>query len=126
MTQIIRREMLDFIRNAANRVALVSGTPTLGAAVSGLSRIDTAVGGRTLTWTAGFSVIISGKDTLVSSNSATSNALNFSVPQGVTPTNLIVFNTVTGTADVIIPLTDVPSYAGGDGPYFVRRVSFTI
>jgi hypothetical protein len=95
-----------------------SGTSLIDTAVSGAPKID---GAKTLSWataTNGFSIS--------TTNSATSNPLNYSVPQSTVLTRLFLVDsggTIRGT--ITLPAV-IPTYTTGAGPYYVRGLTLTI
>jgi hypothetical protein len=94
-----------------------SGTSLIDTAVSGAPKID---GAKTLSWgTASGGV-------LATTNSATSNPLNYSVPQSTVLTRLFLVDsggTIRGT--ITLPAV-IPTYTTGAGPYYVRGLTLTI
>jgi hypothetical protein len=95
-----------------------SASTLLGQDVTGLTTIG---GEKTLSWataTDGFSVS--------TTNSATSNPINYSVPQSTTITRLLLVNSSDiVTASMTLPAT-IPTYTAGDGPYYVRGITLNM
>ena len=131
MNTIIKREILEYLDGLLLQLYLVEdptniislGTPMNNAPVVPLI-ID---GVKPLSW--GVVTQPSGEPEnrfIQTSNSATSNPLNYSVPAGKAPNKLVLTQNTGGVANIIIPLTGVPSYAAGDGAYFVRSIRLKV
>ncbi len=94
-------------------------TIPLGSPIANIS--STLIGGeRTLSWGTATSTSVT------TTNSATSNPINYSVPQNKSPRGLVIINSSnTIVCDITLP-TPLPSYSSGDGPYYVRGITLNL
>ena len=120
LTTTVGNAILDSIVSSYDTLYLLKTSgATIDVAVStyGGIVVDNA---KTLSWASA-----SGGTSVSTSNSATSNPLNYSVPANSALTQLILVdsgNVVRGIISLVTP----PTYTGGDGPYFVRDIELTL
>jgi hypothetical protein len=116
LTTVAKNGILNSILTSFATVYL--GTSATNLIGTDVTTITTIGGSKTLTWataTNGLSV--------ATTNSATSNPINFSVPQSTALTRLFLVNgsnIITGS--IVLPTT-IPTYTAGDGAYYVRGIT---
>jgi hypothetical protein len=122
VTEYTTKRMMDTAKTYFITAYLIRGTTA--------NYIDTAFGAwsafvvdgaKTLSWAS--AVFNAGVTSITTTNSATSNPLNYSVPQGAAVLNRLYLVDSGGFPRGIITLVSPPSYSGGDGAYYVRGVA---
>lgn len=121
-------DRLYLVTDPSNLIASVSnwGVMTIGQLNESIEKIDSA---KTVTW--GEAIGTSPGAGVSTTNSATSNPMNFSVPKDKAVKRLLLTDdnatensrVVYGIIDLATPL---PDYTAGDGAYFVRKISLTL